>query len=208
MAMQLGLENKKQVRTLAILLALLLPLGGYVVYTNFLATPVPSTPAPVAAPAAVHQPAAQKPVNDPQAQKLTNAGIDPTLHVEKLAASEAVAYSGGGRNIFSSDTAPVTRMEQPVKSPRANSPALPMRAGPPMPPPAPKPPEIALKYFGYTVRADKSYQAFFSHGDDIFMARTGEIINHRYKVGLIRASSVEVTDLSYNNKQVLPLMGN
>jgi pyruvate/2-oxoglutarate dehydrogenase complex dihydrolipoamide acyltransferase (E2) component len=204
MALELGLENKKQVRTFAILMALLLPLGGYLVYTNFLASPAPT---PAANPEPQVKKAAPSAANGPQAQKLTNNGIDPTLHVEKLVASEAVEYSGGGRNIFSADSSPV-RIEQPVKSARATAPAANANAGPPAPPPAPKPPAIDLKYFGYTLAADKSYQAFLVHGDDIFMAKTGEIINHRYKVGLIRASSVEVTDLSYNNKQVLALTGN
>ena len=205
MGLELGLENKKQVRMLAILLAVILPLGGYVVYTNFLATP--SAPAPAAVPQKPAS-AAPKPLAGAQAQRLTNDGIDPTLHVEKLAASEAVAYSGTGRNIFSADSAPAMRLEAPVKSPRANAPAAPVQAGPPMPPPAPKPPAIDLKYFGYTLAADKSYQAFLSHGDDIFMAKTGEIVNHRYRIGIIRANSVEVTDMAYNNKQVLALMAN
>jgi hypothetical protein len=197
MAMQLGLENKRQVYLVVVLFTFILGFGGYQLYKQFAApaTPVRTVPTPVSTPAAVNRGATA-----PEAEKLTNAGIDPTLHFDKLAQSEDVHYAGTGRNIFSADSTPVV-IEKPLKSARATAPAVvvPVAPGPP------RPPAIDLKYFGYTQAKDKSLKAFFTHGDDIFMARVGEIVDHRYKVGAINPMNAQVTDMSYDNTQTLPL---
>jgi hypothetical protein len=217
MAIPLGTENKRQVYILIALLAVIVCVGGYEIKDNFFSSaPAPARPVPAVA--ATAQPAALQPVpaasraaaanssasSGPEAQKLSNDDIDPALHLDKLALSEQVEYRGTGRNIFSAQSAPV-HIETPVAGARPGGPIV--NAAPPVPA-KPQPPSIDLKYFGYTQARDKSLQAFFSHGDDIFIARSGEIINHRYKVGAIMPGSVQVTDLGYNNTQTLNFQAN
>jgi hypothetical protein len=201
MALALGTENKRQVILATVLFAVVLGGAGYEIYNYFSGPSTPAAPAPSAQRTAA--PAANAVAgSDQEAQKLSNAGIDPTLHFEKLAQSEDVEYSGNGRNIFSADSAPVA-IPQPVKGPRANAAAA--NAAPPVPE-APKPPPIDLKYFGYSQDdKTKTLKAFFLHGDDIFMARIGDIVDHRYKVDAIHPLSVQVTDLAYNNTQTLSM---
>ena len=197
--MRLGAENKRQVYLLAGLGAVILIFGGYEVFSMFGG----SSARPAAAPAVAQikiAPGAGTAAAGPDAQELSNAGLDPTLHLERLALNESVEYSGTGRNIFSAESAPV-KIETPI-APSRETATVTLPTGPP---PPPQPPAIDLKYFGYAQSKDKSIKAFLIHGDDIFMAKVGEIVDHRYKVGAIAPGSVQITDLAYNHTQTLPL---
>ncbi len=211
MALRLGTENKRQVYLVIALFAAIAVIGGYEIYGSFAgpsrpSTPIPPQPAPSGSrPAAgVSSAATSRNTQGGDAQKLTNAGLDPTLHLDTLAETEDVVYAGTGRNIFSAESAPV-HIDNPAADPRPNQPGSVAAVVPPDPP---APPPIDLKYFGFSQGKDKSLVAFFIHGDDIFVARTGEIVDHRYKVGAILPLSVEVTDLGYNNTQTLPMVSN
>lgn len=192
--MRLGTDKKGQLYLLIGLLVVLFGYGGYQVYKIFGGGSSYTPP-----PAAVPQYKGGGPAAGPEAQKLSNNGLDPTLHVDRLALNESVEYAGTGRNIFSAETAP-PKIEAPVAPARPVD--LPIATGPP-PPPAP--PKIDLKYFGYAQSKDKSIKAFLVRGDDIFMARAGEIVDHRFKVSSISPGSVQITDLAYNNTQTVPL---
>jgi hypothetical protein len=220
MALALGTENKRQV-IIASVLGVILLICGFVVFQMFFGSSSPSDSgsAPVA-PAVQNQPAQNpsalaggQPVasssapsssshaSGNEAQRLSNAGIDPALHFDKLAQSEDVEYSGSGRNIFSADSIPIS-IPKLLASPRPNG-SLPVAQN--TPPAPPKPPAIDLRYFGYSQDEHKQLKAFFMHGDDIFMAKTGDIVDHRFKIGAIHPLNVEVTDLAYNNTQVVEI---
>jgi hypothetical protein len=222
MALALGTENKRQV-IIASVLGVILLICGFVVYHMFFGSSSPSDSGPVpAAPPPQNQSVQNQPVQNPpaaqpatssgapssssrasgnEAQRLSNAGIDPALHFDKLAQSEDVEYSGSGRNIFSAESIPVP-IPRIIAPPRPNG-NLPLAQN--TPPPPPKPPAIDLRYFGYSQDEHKVLKAFFMHGDDIFMAKTGDIVDHRFKIGAIRPLNVEVTDLAYNNTQVVEI---
>ena len=131
----------------------------------------------------------------------TSAQLDPTLRMEAMLVTESLAYSGNGRNIFSANSMPVD-IPKPIAPVR--------KAGPPPPPPPPPgpppPPPIDLKFFGTTTGADGRRDAFLLHGDDVFLASDGDIVQRRYKVISISANSILVEDMANNNRQTLPLL--
>jgi hypothetical protein len=210
MAIPLGTENKRQVYIAVALFVIVFAGAIYELYGYFGGPSTPSAAAPKPAVSSTARTAqgnksaaGSANAQAADAEKLDNENLDPTVHFDKLAQSEDVEYAGTGRNIFSSESVQVN-IPIPAAPPRPNI----AQVNLPVVPDVPKPPAIDLKYFGYTKAQDKTLKAFFTHGDDVFMARTGEIVDHRYKVGNIQPGSVQVTDLSYNNTQTLALTPN
>jgi hypothetical protein len=191
MAMQLGTENKRQVYLVIALFAVIAAVGGFELYQTLSG---PSTPQPAAT-------QANKGASGQEAQRISFANIDPVLHFDKLAQSEDVDYKGTGRNIFSAESAPPV-IPKAVSNGRAN------QASVTLPPPPPQAPPIDLKYFGYSEVKGGEPQAYFIHGDDVFIAKSGQIVDHRYKVDSVKPTAAEVTDLGYNHSQTLPISQN
>ena len=200
--MKTGTEDRKKVIMFSVLLAIIVPVAIWEV-SGYFSTPSAPRPAPAPAQQQAVVAGATDP-NGPAAEKIPVNAIDPTLHLAKLAQSEDVDYRGTGRNIFSPESIPV-HIERPAAPPRPT-----VMTQVVLPQPVPQAPPIDLKYFGYSEdKANRgSIKAFLVHGDDIFMARQGEVIDHRYKVGTISPGSVQVTDLAYNNTQTLSISAN
>lgn len=199
MAIKLGAENRRNVAIVAVLVLVM----GYLLVTQLFSGP--STPAPVQRTTA-RTPAggsAGNAANGPAAKQIASTNLDPTLHLERLALSESIEYAGSGRNIFTGEA-----VGPPIEVAVASARPAPVVAVNTGPPPPPQPPAIDLRYFGFTATHDGKRMAFLLRGEDIFEAAPGEIVNHRYKVVSVDPHSVQVTDLSYNNTQTLPLVVN
>jgi hypothetical protein len=171
------------------------PVAPAVVSAPVKAAPAAKTGAAVAVPPGRSAGAAAKNLGT------TSAQLDPTLRMEAMLVTESLAYSGSGRNIFSANSVPVD-IPKPIAPVR--------KAGPPPPPPPPPgpppPPPIDLKFFGTATGADGKREAFLLHGDDVFLASDGDIVQRRYKVVSVSANSILVEDMANNNRQTLPLL--
>ena len=132
----------------------------------------------------------------------TSAQLDPTLRMEAMLVTESLVYSGSGRNIFSASSAPID-IPKPVAPVRTK--ALPPPPPPP-PPGPPPPPPIDLKFFGTATAPNGTRRAFLLHGDDVFLASDGDIVQRKYKVVTVMANSIVVEDMTNNNRQTLPLL--
>jgi len=120
--------------------------------------------------------------------------LDPSLRFDLLKSSEDITYRGTGRNIFRSEAPPP---EIPTPLPPGPQPT-PVYTPPP-------PPPIDLKFYGFAGPKGGSKRIFLLKGEDIFLAKEGDIVDRRYKIMHISPNSVEVQDVLTNNTQTLPL---
>jgi hypothetical protein len=127
----------------------------------------------------------------------TERSLDPTLRLDLLTTSEGTKYEGKGRNIFRAEAEVIP---QPKFSAMKQMPTP-----PPEPQGPPPPPPIPLRFYGFASRPGEPKRIFLSQGDDVFIAKEGDIVDRRYKILQISPTSVEVEDVLTNNRQSLPL---
>ncbi len=197
--MKIGTEN----RTKTIIAAVLLILAVFLVVhafqggddTSSAAQPPALAPRPSTGSAGGQSKSgAAKTARKPQA--LLAQTLDPTLRFDLLKSSEDITYKGTGRDIFRSqaEEPPIPKALPPDKQPNAV-------VTPPPPPPIP------LKFYGFaSSRKDGNKRIFLSKGEDIFVAKEGDIVDRHYKIVHIGPNSVDVQDVLTNYPpQTLPL---
>lgn len=189
--MKLGTEDKKKTAIAGVLLVVAVVL----LVRTFSGGDGNSVPAATAPPlsSAPSQTSTQT-GHKAAARPLLAQTLDPTLRFDLLKSSEDVTYKGNGRDIFrsQSEPPPIPKPLPPDKQPNAVQ--------------APRPPPpIDLKFYGFASRRDGYKRIFLSKGEDIFVAKEGDIVDRRYKVVHIGQNSVDVEDVLTNNRQTLPL---
>jgi hypothetical protein len=219
MAIRVGAESKPKLFA-AIGLGVIVLLIAMVQIPKFLGTSAPTSVAPTAPVAAA--PAGPLPSSSSSSSSSTSSGaqaagataypheairlpsssaLDPALHPELMTQAEETTYSGNGRNIFSPDSAAPAPVN--IEKPKNFRPEPAPLPGPP------PPPTIDLKFYGYSsLQGGSNRQIFLLHGDDIFLAREGDVVDRRYRVVSVRPFSVEIEDIPYHNTQSLPLSQN
>lgn len=199
--MNLGAENRNKVIAAVSLVVIAIVLMA-TRFSGFLGSS--SSTASVPPPAQLGDHASeQRPAPAPRANGRRSTGtrqsaaqsLDPTLRTDLLKVSEDTKYEGTGRNIFKVFVdIPKPVVQVATQTPQPQGPA-----------PPPPPPPIDLKFYGYATPAGGTRRIFLAQGEDVFIAREGDIVDRRYKVVRISPTAVEILDVLSNNRQSIPL---
>jgi hypothetical protein len=190
---KLGTENRRNTILAGVLgtVALLAVAYQFIPSSSTIASTGTASPAPVTSPlSTLPHPAAHRASGSGSAKKeRAPLSLDPTLHLEQLAATEQIKYEGSGRNIFMSQAEDVV-IPKVIGKPNTDD-----GVKWPGPPPLAAPPPIPLKFFGFASKPGEPKKVFLIKGEDTFIAGEGEIVDRRYKVVKISPTSVEIQDV-------------
>lgn len=192
--MNLGTENRKTVILAAVLgiVALLTVAYQFMPSSSTIASTGPVSAETSSAPSGLTHPTTHHTAGSaPGKKEHAPQSLDPTLHLQQLAATEHIKYEGTGRNIFISQA-------EDVVIPKAMGNGTTDKNGADTViqiPPAAPPPPIPLKFFGFANQPGERKKVFLSKGEDVFIAGEGEIVDRRYKVVRISPTSVDIQDV-------------
>ena len=202
--MKLGAENRKKV-----IFTVILAVVAVVLFVNMVVSGNGPAPASGSSAAAI-QPAAtpvatesRRAAHKAAVKSRVSNDLDPSLRTDLLQASEDVAYNGSGRNPFRAEPDPPTLDKIKPICAQPGGPSHGLRwCSPLIVREAPPPPPIELKFFGFASRVGEPKKVFLSsHDGDVFIAKEGDIVDRRYRIVQIKASSVMIEDVLNKNTQ-------
>ena len=142
--------------------------------------------------------------------------VDPTLRTDVLTKLAAVKIERVERSLFDFGAGGVeaAKPKQPeptiakVIKPKRGTVMLGPEPPPPPPPPPvkPPPPPIPLKFYGNALPLKGgAKRVFCMQGEEILTPAEGEVIQRRYKIIKVNATTVVVEDLDYKHQQTMPI---
>jgi hypothetical protein len=125
---------------------------------------------------------------------------NPEIKVYLLDALKHVQYTGSHRNIFSETPPPHIPTPEEIKRAQANAPPI-VQQPPPIPPVV-----VNLKFYGFVDDAHTgARRAFFTNGEDIFIAGVGDTLENRLRVTRIGNDTVELMEISSSRRTTVPI---
>jgi hypothetical protein len=141
----------------------------------------------------------------------TRGDVDPVLRLDLLEKVRNVQPATGIRNLFTIGPAaqtaaqvPVPVRNIPVRAPVTQAPAI-NGMGPNS---AAQAANIPLKYYGFAKPSmnGQPNEGFFLNGDDILVAREGELLQQQYLVVQLTPTSAKLEDTHIKLGQTLPVV--
>ena len=128
---------------------------------------------------------------------------NPSLRMDLLEGLRHVEYTGSHRNIFSETPPPrVPTPEELKKIAQQQRDIAPPTNVPPPPPPV----AVDLKFYGYVDDPRTgARRAFFTNGEDIFIAGVGDMLENRLRVTRIGNDTVELMEVSSSRRTTVAI---
>jgi hypothetical protein len=125
---------------------------------------------------------------------------NPSLRMDLLEGLQRVEYKGSHRNIFSEAPPPHVPTAQEIAYNKAHEPP-PIVVQPVIPPV-----QVNLKFYGYIDDTRTgARRAFFTNGEDIFIAGIGDTLENRLRVTRIGNDTVELMEVSSSRRTTIPI---
>jgi hypothetical protein len=122
---------------------------------------------------------------------------NPALHLERIEQLRKLEYQSSGRDIFSPELPPPPAPKLPVA---ARAPQGPL-------PPPPEPPlTLPFKFYGFSADpATGQRRAFFTNGEDVFIAGEGDLVQGKFRVLHIGSTTAELEETATSRKATLTM---